>query len=153
MMTFGPFAHSLFFINQAHRLGKGRLLIEDVFFHGANWIETKKKVSFSRTFLVIFHDPSSVTAYFRWRKEETILSRDEATSWEGLSVCPSVGLLVRPFVTVSLFGLLGATFGRVSGLVLISLPLPSQPLQQTHSRLADNKEREWFSGFSGRSLN
>ena len=33
------------------------------------------------------------------------------------SVCPSVGPSVGPRVTLSLFGLLGATYGRVSGLV------------------------------------
>ena len=42
-------------------------------------------------------------------------------------VCPSVGPSVRrsvsPSVTLSLFGLLGATYGRVSGLVDIMLQL------------------------------
>ena len=33
-----------------------------------------------------------------------------------MSVCPSV----RPSVTLSFFGLLGATYGRVSGLVLFT---------------------------------
>ena len=36
-----------------------------------------------------------------------------------MSVCPLVRWLVRPSVTLSLFGLLGATYGRVSGLVLV----------------------------------
>ena len=43
-----------------------------------------------------------------------IFSRDEATLYECVSVRPSVGWSV----TLSLFGLLGATYGRVSGLVL-----------------------------------
>ena len=50
-----------------------------------------------------------------------LFSRDEATLYERVSVRPSVGSLVRwlvrPSVTLSLFGLLGATYGRVSGLV------------------------------------
>ena len=33
-----------------------------------------------------------------------------------MSVCPSVRWLVRPSVTLLHFGLLGATYGRVSGL-------------------------------------
>ncbi len=45
-------------------------------------------------------------------------SRDEATLYEGVSVRPSVRPSVGWSVTLSLFGLLGATYGRVSGLVL-----------------------------------
>ena len=37
-------------------------------------------------------------------------------------VVPSLGPSVGPLVTFSLFGLLGATYGRVSGLVYIRLP-------------------------------
>ena len=39
-----------------------------------------------------------------------------------MSVCPSVGPSVGWSVTLSLFGLLGATYGRVSGLVLVPPP-------------------------------
>ncbi len=45
-------------------------------------------------------------------KQLFILSRDGATLYE--SVRPSVGRSVGPLVTLSLFGLLGATYGRVS---------------------------------------
>ena len=50
-----------------------------------------------------------------------IFSRDEATLYEGVSVRPLVrrlvGRSVGRSVMLSLFGLLGATYGRVSGLV------------------------------------
>ena len=39
-----------------------------------------------------------------------VFSRDEATLYEGVSVRPSVRPLVRPSVTLSLYGLLGATY-------------------------------------------
>ena len=38
-----------------------------------------------------------------------LFSRDEATLYERVSVRPSIGWSVRPSVTLSLFGLLGAT--------------------------------------------
>ena len=54
-----------------------------------------------------------------------LFSRDEATLYERVSIRPlvrwSVGWLVGPSVTLSLFGLLGATYGRVSGLVSIAV--------------------------------
>ena len=48
-----------------------------------------------------------------------VFSRDEATLKEGASVGPSIGRSVRPSVTLSLLGILGATYGRVSGLVFV----------------------------------
>ena len=53
--------------------------------------------------------------------ENYLFSHDEATLYERVSVRPLLGPLVRRSVTLSLFGLLGATYGRVSGLVILSL--------------------------------
>ena len=44
----------------------------------------------------------------------TFFSRDEVTLYERVSVRPLVGPLVGWSVTLSLFGLLGATYGRVT---------------------------------------
>ena len=52
-----------------------------------------------------------------------LFSRDAATLYERVSVRPSVRPLVGPLVTLSFFGLLGATYGRVSGLLSLNLPL------------------------------
>ena len=50
---------------------------------------------------------------FSW----SVFSRDEATLYERVFVRWSVGPLIRGSVRLSLFGILGATYGRVSGLV------------------------------------
>ena len=56
-----------------------------------------------------------------------LISFLDASSHLYKRVCPSIGPSVGPsvgwLVTLSLFGLLGATNGRVSGLILILLPL------------------------------
>ena len=65
-----------------------------------------------------------------------LFSRDEATLYERVSVRPSVRWSVRPSVprsvTLSLFGLLGATYGRVSGLVQ-----QGEPTDKLRNRLTD----------------
>ena len=55
-----------------------------------------------------------------------IFSRDEATLYERVSVRPLVDPLVGRSVTLLLFGLLGATYGRVSGLVSMTRPYSTE---------------------------
>ena len=75
-------------------------------------------------------------------------SCDEATLYERVSVSWSVGPSVRQSVTLLLFGLLRATYGRVSGLVSTLFPIPSGSLYYDYS-FSLNHPQEGNIGISG----
>ena len=82
------------------------------------------------TFQFLFIKPTTVPAQL-YSFSAPLFSHDEVTLLEGLSLRWSV----RPFVTLSLFVLLEATYGRVSGLILTIYMMLSCSLCSLCSRL------------------